>query len=119
MLHFKVECALKQIDNNGAFSYHGSVEVKIESAQEFALSQNYPNPFNPTTMISFAVPKAGKATLKVYDLLGQEVATLVDGMMSAGSHEATFNASKLSSGTYIYRLNAENFVETRKMVLLR
>jgi hypothetical protein len=85
----------------------------------FSLLQNYPNPFNPTTTISFAAPKAGKATLKVYDLLGREMATLVDGEVPAGNQEAVFDASKFSSGTYIYRLVAGEFTEAKRMVLLK
>jgi Ice-binding-like/Secretion system C-terminal sorting domain len=116
---------LKQVDNNGAFSYHGSVEVVIGLApQEFALLQNYPNPFNPSTVISYQLPVNSQVTLKVYDVLGKEVATLVNGEMKAGSYTVPFsansaNGSTLASGVYIYRLNAGTFVSTKKLILMK
>ena len=85
----------------------------------FALSQNYPNPFNPTTQISFALPKSGMTTLKVYDLLGRHVTTLVNGVMPAGNHTASFDAAKLASGLYLYRLESGSFSSTRKTILLK
>jgi len=87
--------------------------------KNFILGQNYPNPFNPSTKISFAMPKAGNAVLRVFDMQGREVATLVNGEMSIGNHEVTFDASRLTSGTYIYRLQAGEFTETKKMILLK
>ena len=86
---------------------------------EFRLEQNYPNPFNPTTAIAYQLPGANRVTLRVYDLLGKEVATLVDEERPAGSYTATFDAAHLASGTYIYRLTAGAFVQTRTMVLVR
>jgi len=83
------------------------------------LSQNYPNPFNPTTKISWQSPVSSCQTLIVYDLLGNEIATLVDEYKSAGKYEVTFNASGLSSGIYFYRLRAGLFIETRKMMLTK
>jgi len=85
----------------------------------YSLSQNYPNPFNPTTTIEFAIPKASRVTLVVYNMLGQEVATLVSGQFGAGQYSTPFNAAKLASGTYIYRLTADNFVTTSKMLLIK
>ena len=85
----------------------------------FVLYQNFPNPFNPTTTINFALPKASQVSLKVYDLLGKEVATVVDGFMEAGEQSVPFNASELSSGTYFYCLTAGEFTAVRKMVLLK
>ncbi len=85
----------------------------------FTLSQNYPNPFNPVTQIHYAVGKGGRVTLKVFNLLGLEIATLLDGSLSPGSYTATFDGSSLPSGTYIYRLIAGNFTESRKMLLVK
>ncbi|MFN3695315.1 MAG: T9SS type A sorting domain-containing protein [Ignavibacterium sp.] len=85
----------------------------------FSLAQNYPNPFNPNTKISWQSPVGSHQTLKVYDVLGNEVATLVNEERPAGSYEVDFNAAGLSSGIYFYRLQAGSFVETKKMILLR
>jgi hypothetical protein len=85
----------------------------------YSLEQNYPNPFNPTTTIEFALPKQAKVTLKVYNLLGQEVATLVNGTLGAGRYTSEFDAAKLASGTYIYRLSADDFIKTSKMLLIK
>ena len=85
----------------------------------FQLSQNYPNPFNPATTISYQIPTQGNVVLKVYDILGKEVATLVNETKAAGSYKATFNASKLSSGVYFYQLKAGNYTSTQKMVLMK
>ncbi|MCX6142455.1 MAG: T9SS type A sorting domain-containing protein [Ignavibacteriales bacterium] len=86
---------------------------------EFSLSQNYPNPFNPSTNITFNLPKSGKVTLKVFNTLGQQVATLVDGDYVAGMHTMNFDASSLSSGVYIYTLSAGDFLAAKKMILLK
>ncbi|RPI73750.1 MAG: T9SS C-terminal target domain-containing protein [Ignavibacteriales bacterium] len=85
----------------------------------FTLEQNYPNPFNPSTVISYQLPVSGFVSLKVYDVLGNEVATLVNGEQNSGSHSINFNAAQLSSGVYIYRLNAGKFSETKSMILIR
>ncbi len=86
---------------------------------EYKLAQNYPNPFNPTTTIEFALPKAGKYSLKVYNLLGQEVKELLDRDMTAGTFKVSFDASKLASGMYIYRLSGSNVNIARKMILIK
>ncbi len=86
---------------------------------EFALSQNYPNPFNPTTMINFQLPISKYVTLKIYDVLGKEIETLVDGEKSPGSYEVRFDASNLPSGVYLYILRVGEFVQTKKMILLK
>jgi hypothetical protein len=83
------------------------------------LSQNYPNPFNPSTRISWQSPISSHQTLKVYDVLGNEVATLIDEFMEAGQHEVEFDANNLASGIYIYKIQTNEFSETKKMVLLR
>jgi hypothetical protein len=95
-----------------------SVE-EILQPDQFHIAQNYPNPFNPTTTIRFSIPHEVFVTLKVYNMLGSEVATLVNENLSAGDHSVDFNATGLSSGTYYYRLIAGNFVETKKMNLLK
>ncbi|OQY72978.1 MAG: hypothetical protein B6D44_08675 [Ignavibacteriales bacterium UTCHB2] len=85
----------------------------------FYLSQNYPNPFNPSTKISWQSPVGSHQTLKIYDVLGNEVATLVNEYKPAGSYEVEWDASKYSSGVYFYQLRTGNFVETKKMILMR
>jgi hypothetical protein len=115
---------IKQVDNNGAFSYHGSVEVEIGLApQEFALLQNYPNPFNPSTKIQYSLAKPSQVSLKVYNVLGLEVATLVNGRQETGSYTVPFGINTgtlgLSSGVYFYRLEAGSFVSTKKLVLMK
>ncbi len=85
----------------------------------YALNQNYPNPFNPATTISFSLPNAADVSLRIYNVLGQEVETIVDGPMEAGQHQVTFDATNLSSGMYFYRLKSGSFTETRKMTLVK
>jgi hypothetical protein len=86
---------------------------------EYSLEQNYPNPFNPTTTIMYQLPKDGLVTLKVYDILGAEVVTLVNEEKVAGKYEVSFDASRLASGIYIYRLQANDYISVKKMVLLK
>ncbi|MFA6946898.1 MAG: T9SS type A sorting domain-containing protein [Pedobacter sp.] len=95
------------------------VENEGQQVTEYALTQNYPNPFNPSTQIKFALKEAGFVTLKVYDVLGKEVATLVKGDYTSGSYNVSFDASGLSSGIYFYRLESGSFVQTNKMMLLK
>lgn len=86
---------------------------------EFTLSQNYPNPFNPTTNISYSILKSGYVSLKIYNIVGQEVATLYQGYQNAGSYKANFDGSRLSSGVYLYQLRTNQFSETKKMILMK
>lgn len=86
---------------------------------EYGLSQNYPNPFNPSTKINFSIKKSGYTTLKIFDLTGKEVASLVDGDIDAGTHSVDFNGSKLSSGVYLYKLYTKEFTAVKKMVLIK
>ncbi|OQY70252.1 MAG: hypothetical protein B6D44_16160 [Ignavibacteriales bacterium UTCHB2] len=86
---------------------------------KYDLAQNYPNPFNPSTTIKYQLPKDGIVTLKVYDILGSEVATLVNEQKTAGRYEVSFDASKLASGVYIYRLQSGEYISSRKMMLLK
>ncbi len=110
---------LKQIDFDGSFNYSGIVEVNAAVPGKFELAQNYPNPFNPTTGISFKIAQQGKVSLKVYNVIGKEVASLVDGVKAAGSYTVQFNASNLSSGVYYYTLKTNEFTSTKKMVLIK
>ena len=96
-----------------------SVDNNIEPRENYLLSQNYPNPFNPSTSIHYAVSSRQFVSLKVYDLLGKEVATLINEEKPAGTYEIEFNATNLPSSIYFYRLQAGSFVETKKMVLLK
>ncbi len=113
---------LKQIDFDGTFDYSSVVEAVVTIPIEYALQQNYPNPFNPSTKINFSLAADSKVMLKIYDILGQEVTTLINGDMSLGEHEISFNAAGLNSGVYIYRLDAEgvngkSFSSVKKMIL--
>ena len=99
-----------------------SVQQQPQSAaipKSFVLNQNYPNPFNPSTTISFSVPQGSKVSLKIYNILGQEVANLVDDFRQAGNYSVQFNANKLASGVYFYRLQANDFAQTKKLLLLK
>lgn len=93
------------------------VEQINEIPGDFSLSQNYPNPFNPSTEITFTLPTGGQTALRVYNLLGQEIATLVNEYRSAGTHRATFDATSLPSGMYVYRLESGALTTSRKMML--
>ncbi|MDP3683984.1 MAG: T9SS type A sorting domain-containing protein, partial [Ignavibacteria bacterium] len=111
---------LKMINSDGTFKYSESIEVDVKQPVEFALNQNYPNPFNPVTKIKYQIPDRGSfVTLKVYDILGNEVATLVNEEKEPGYYEVEFNSKNLSSGTYFYRLSAGKFVQMKKMLLLK
>jgi hypothetical protein len=111
---------IKQIDNDGAFKYSSELEIKIEVLKEFALSQNYPNPFNPSTKIEFTLLEDGFTTLKIYDILGREVAVLVNRNLNAGIlHQVEFNASKLTSGLYFSVLKSGNQKIVKKMMLTK
>jgi len=115
---------LKQIDFNGTFQYSKEVKVEIISPNEFVLEQNYPNPFNPSTKISWQSPVSGHQTLKIFDVLGNEVATLFDEYREAGRYEVEFNVAQvsrpeISSGLYMYKLTVGNFSAIRKMMLIK
>jgi hypothetical protein len=124
---------LKQIDFNGTFEFSNEIEVKVDfTPMEFVLYQNYPNPFNPTTTIKYEIPlgfaaspfnkggtKGAFVTLKVYDILGNEVATLVNEEKQPGVYEVEFDASLLASGLYLYKLQSGSFVQTMKMILTK
>ncbi|HCY74321.1 MAG TPA: hypothetical protein DHV28_00235 [Ignavibacteriales bacterium] len=124
---------LKQIDFNGTYEYSSVIEVDVRSLDNYTLEQNYPNPFNPSTIISFTIPnvtlsassraesrdEGSRVQLRVYDILGNEVVTLVDEYKSAGMYNVEFTMHNLASGIYFYKLQAGDYVESRKMVLLK
>lgn len=114
----KLQYRLKQVDTDGQFDYSDIVEVTLVPTQ-FELSQNYPNPFNPSTTIRFSLPTETKLKINIYNMLGELVQTLADGNYEAGYHKVTFNASALPSGAYIYRIESGEFVQVRKMILLK
>jgi len=115
----KYSYRLKQIDNDGQFEYSKAIEVDFNAAKKFELSQNYPNPFNPATTIRFNLPGAGNVKLTLFNILGQEIRTLVNEFKESGVHTINFNASELNSGMYIYKIEAGTFVQTRKMTLIK
>ncbi len=115
-------------ENNGVFkasisslfNYTGIEQPKDTRAPlSFTLSQNYPNPFNPSTTINYQVPSSGKVVLKVYDILGREVEALVNENKSAGKYSVSFNADKLASGVYLYRIQEGSYFQTKKMILIK
>src|SRR5574338_130143 len=117
---------LKQIDFDGRFTYSNEVEVELGVPQSFSLEQTYPNPFNPSTKIKYTIPnvalsgvEGSRVVLKVYDLLGNLVSTLVNEEKPAGNYEINFNASSLTSGIYFYTIQAGSFTDTKKMTLLK
>ncbi|MFH0734705.1 MAG: T9SS type A sorting domain-containing protein [bacterium] len=95
------------------------VDDKINTPNSYTLSQNYPNPFNPSTTIKYSIPNSNMVSLKIFDVLGKEVTTLVNQQQNSGIHEVTFNAANLSSGTYFYQLKCGEFIETKKLLLLK
>ena len=116
-----VEYRLKQVDNDGSFKYSNIIQLKINMPLSFELKQNYPNPFNPVTTIEYTIPKAAYVKLKVFDLLGKEIETLVNKEEQAGVYRVKLSISghHLSSGIYLYQLRADNFVETKKLIILK
>jgi photosystem II stability/assembly factor-like uncharacterized protein len=118
-LNEKLFYRLKQLDYNGNYSYSKTIEINSVYASSFELSQNYPNPFNPTTIIQYAVNSKQLVTLKVYDVLGNEIVTLVNEENPVGEYKITFDASGLPSGIYFYKLQAGDYNQTRKMILMK
>ena len=114
----KLYYRLKQVDFNGNFEYSSIAVVEITPSR-FELFQNYPNPFNPITKITYSIPKVSFITLKVYDLLGREIKTLVNEFRQPGVFSIDFNTEGLSSGIYFYKLKAGEFTETKKMILMK
>jgi hypothetical protein len=112
---------LKQIDFNGSFKYFPNafgIEVEI-TPSVFSLSQNYPNPFNPVTKIEYSIPQSSNVIINVYDILGNEIETLVNEKKPAGNYKVEFTAAELPSGVYFYKLQAGEYIEIKKMVLMK
>ena len=115
----KYSYRIKQIDLDGSSNYSNIVDVDLSLPVEFSLSQNYPNPFNPSTTISYKIAKQGLVNLTVYNILGKEVAMLVNEVQSPGKYDVEFNAKNLSSGIYFYKLSTDNFTATKKLTLMK
>jgi hypothetical protein len=111
---------IKQTDRTGKSTYTPEATVEVGMAlRVFSLDQNYPNPFNPSTTIRYTIPQKGRVSVKVFDVLGRDVATLVNGEQEAGLHQVVFEASRFATGVYFYHLQAGNFAETRKLLLMK
>ena len=110
---------LKQVDFNGSYEYSREVEAEAGVPAKYLLEQNYPNPFNPATTIEYSIPKAGKVSIKVFNILGEEVINLVNEFKDAGNYKVNFNAGRLSSGIYYYRLSADSYSYVKKMIVLK
>ncbi len=110
---------LKQIDFDGTFEYSFEITAKLGNVSNYKLDQNYPNPFNPNTKISYTIPQRAYVHLRVYDMLAKQVAELVNTTQESGRYEATFDGSNLPSGVYFYKLEAENYIEVKKLLLVK
>lgn len=108
---------LKQIDRDGAFVYSKEVDVIVSAPTDVALGQNFPNPFNPSTAISFTLPSTAFVTLKIFDVLGRDVATIVSEELEGGAYTRSWNAAGMPSGVYFYRLQSEGYTETKRLML--
>jgi hypothetical protein len=116
----KYQYRLKQIDTDGSFKYSKIIEVEFGTIPtEYVLKQNFPNPFNPATVISYAISTNSFVSVKVYDLLGNLITTLVSRNQEAGIYKVSFTANELSNGVYFYRISANGFLSTKKMLLLK
>ena len=110
---------LKQIDYDGIFEYSDEIEIEYLKELNFILEQNYPNPFNPTTTIRYSMPETQLVTLTVYNSLGEAIINLVNEIKEAGIYEIEFDGTNLPSGIYLYTLSAGNFMQTKKLILLK
>ncbi|HCY75301.1 MAG TPA: hypothetical protein DHV28_05225 [Ignavibacteriales bacterium] len=110
---------LKQVDFDGTSEYSNTIEVLFGNVVDYALQQNYPNPFNPTTTINYSIKEKGYVELKIFDLLGSEITTIVNEEKAPGNYEVLFDASGLSSGLYLYTIKSGSFIQTRKMLLMK
>jgi hypothetical protein len=114
----KSQYRLKQIDKNGAFKYTKIIEV-VSVILKYDLAQNFPNPFNPSTLITYSIPTSSNVIINVYNILGELIKTLVNGYQEAGSYKVNFDAGGLSNGIYFYKMQSGNFVQIKKMLLLK
>ena len=110
---------IRQVDFDGAFEYSDELTISINNPADFDLSQNYPNPFNPTTKIRFSIPADNHVKLTLYNLLGEKVKDIIDSNYKAGTHEVNLDASNLSSGVYLYKIESGNFVNIKKMMVMK
>ena len=115
----KYQYRLKMIDNDGTFEYSKIIETEVAVPQNYELNQNFPNPFNPNTVISYSLPSASNVKLIVFNSLGQTVKVLENGFKNAGTYSVNFNAAELPSGTYFYKIEAGQFSQIKKMILLK
>ena len=115
----KLDYRIKMIDNNGSYKYSSVVNVEVSAPANFDLSQNYPNPFNPTTTINFQIPKTDFVSLKVYNIIGKEIATLVNQEETAGDYKVQFDTHNIASGTYFYKLTAGGVSLYKKMMVIK
>jgi hypothetical protein len=115
----KYSYRLKQIDNDGSFEFTSTIEVDLGIPKDFQLSQNYPNPFNPMTKIQYTLPIDAQVTLQIYSITGELMESLVSEYQTSGIYTIDFDGSNYASGTYIYRLIANDFVQTKKMTLIK
>lgn len=115
----KYRYRLKQLDFDGGFEFSQTLEVNIGNPAKFFLNQNYPNPFNPNSTLRYTVPKVSVVSIKIYDIMGEEISTLVNEVKQPGTYEINFYAQGLASGIYIYRMVADGFSATRKMNILK
>jgi len=104
---------------SGTTQWSRTIDIQVDAPDHYQLLQNYPNPFNPTTTISYILPEDGKVTVKVYDLLGRQVTTLVDAIQTAGINSAILNSTNLSSGVYLYRMQSGKFSDIKKLVVMK
>jgi hypothetical protein len=115
----KYQYRLMMIDNDGSYEYSKVIEAEVDVPENYELSQNYPNPFNPNTVITYSLPLAANMKLTAYNTLGQVVKILDNGFKNAGNYTVNFDASELTSGTYFYRLEAGQFTQVKKMILIK
>ncbi len=115
----KYSYRLKQVDYDGSYKYSDAVELEWRAFNSYLLEQNYPNPFNPTTTIGFGVENKSDIKITVFNSVGEEVAVVLNEEREPGFYQVDFNAANLPSGVYFYQLKAGDFIQTKKMILLR